>query len=155
MKPPRVKMLTPSGRFEINKRICLSMSDYHAESWNPSWTVEKILVGMMSFMYEESTESIGSLLDSWKNREKMAKDSELFNMQNETYVQLFGGGEENDGEDGAGDDGDAPQGKGTAKPKTALQNAIEEDDGLEDDEDVCRFCLCPASQHSPLVLQNL
>ena len=35
-------MLTPSGRFEINKRICLSMSDFHKEpgtqrgvSWDP------------------------------------------------------------------------------------------------------------------------
>ena len=27
----RPRMLTPSGRFEINKRICLSMSDFHKE----------------------------------------------------------------------------------------------------------------------------
>ena len=27
-----LRMLTPSGRFEINKRICLSMSDFHKES---------------------------------------------------------------------------------------------------------------------------
>ena len=46
MKPPSIKVLTPSGRFEINKRICLSMSDFHKESWNPSWTVEKILIGL-------------------------------------------------------------------------------------------------------------
>ncbi len=29
LKPPSVLMLTPSGRFEVNQRICLSMSDYH------------------------------------------------------------------------------------------------------------------------------
>merc|ERR1719313_3155040 len=89
MKPPSIKLLTPSGRFEVNKRICLSMSDFHAESWNPSWTVEKILIGLMSFMYEESTESIGSLLESWENRKKYAQESEYFNAQNEIYVELF------------------------------------------------------------------
>ena len=45
MKPPAIKMLTPSGRFELNRRICVSMSDFHIEQWNPSWTVEKILIG--------------------------------------------------------------------------------------------------------------
>lgn len=28
-KPPEVYMLTPSGRFEINKKICLSISSFH------------------------------------------------------------------------------------------------------------------------------
>jgi ubiquitin-conjugating enzyme E2 J1 len=28
----------PNGRFETNKRICLSMSDFHPESWQPSWS---------------------------------------------------------------------------------------------------------------------
>eukprot|EP00331_Platyophrya_macrostoma_P023502 CAMPEP_0176456168 /NCGR_PEP_ID=MMETSP0127-20121128/31116_1 /TAXON_ID=938130 /ORGANISM="Platyophrya macrostoma, Strain WH" /LENGTH=106 /DNA_ID=CAMNT_0017846053 /DNA_START=29 /DNA_END=345 /DNA_ORIENTATION=+ len=43
--PPAIRMLTPSGRFEINRRLCLSISDYHPESWNPIWDVEMILVG--------------------------------------------------------------------------------------------------------------
>ena len=25
----------------------------YSRSWNPSWTVEKILIGLMSFMYED------------------------------------------------------------------------------------------------------
>ena len=37
LKPPGIEMLTPSGRFEVSKRICMSMSDYHPESWNPCW----------------------------------------------------------------------------------------------------------------------
>ena len=40
----------PSGRFETNTRICLSMSDFHAEMWNPGWNVETILIGLLSFM---------------------------------------------------------------------------------------------------------
>ena len=29
-KPPSILMLTPSGRFAVNQRLCLSMSDYRA-----------------------------------------------------------------------------------------------------------------------------
>jgi ubiquitin-conjugating enzyme E2 J2 len=49
-QPPAVLMLTPSGRFEINKKICMSMSDFHPETWNPMWSVSTILVGLLSFM---------------------------------------------------------------------------------------------------------
>lgn len=29
LKPPGVVMMTPSGRFQPNRRLCLSMSDFH------------------------------------------------------------------------------------------------------------------------------
>ena len=32
-KPPGIVMLTPSGRFKTNTRLCLSMSDFHPETW--------------------------------------------------------------------------------------------------------------------------
>jgi ubiquitin-protein ligase len=35
LKPPSILMLTPSGRFKPNTRLCLSMSDFHPETWNP------------------------------------------------------------------------------------------------------------------------
>ena len=54
LKPPAIYMLTPSGRFDINTRLCLSMSDFHPESWNPSWRIESILVGLVSFMLDPS-----------------------------------------------------------------------------------------------------
>ncbi len=50
LAPPRVVMHTPSGRFEVDMALCLSMSDYHPETWNPVWGVEKILMGLLSFM---------------------------------------------------------------------------------------------------------
>lgn len=34
-KPPAIAMLTPNGRFAPNVNICMSMSSYHPESWNP------------------------------------------------------------------------------------------------------------------------
>ncbi|EDO28988.1 predicted protein, partial [Nematostella vectensis] len=38
MKPPSIMLLTPNGRFEIGKKICLSMSAHHPETWQPSWS---------------------------------------------------------------------------------------------------------------------
>ena len=37
-KPPSILMITKSGRFQINTRLCLSMSDFHPETWNPMWS---------------------------------------------------------------------------------------------------------------------
>lgn len=34
-KPPSIYMFTPNGRFEVNRRLCLSISDYHPDEWNP------------------------------------------------------------------------------------------------------------------------
>eukprot|EP00928_Gymnodinium_smaydae_P070397 TRINITY_DN54242_c0_g1_i1.p1 TRINITY_DN54242_c0_g1~~TRINITY_DN54242_c0_g1_i1.p1 ORF type:complete len:1126 (-),score=276.04 TRINITY_DN54242_c0_g1_i1:79-3456(-) len=128
MKPPSIKMLTPSGRFEINRRICLSMSDFHAESWNPSWTIEKILIGLMSFMYEESTASIGSILESFERRKRYAAESEYFNVQNDIYCELFCaemGTEEL-----------------LQKQKSRKLYSVEmEEDVDENNEHGCRFCL--------------
>jgi ubiquitin-conjugating enzyme E2 J2 len=50
MKPPAVYMTTPNGRFKTNQRLCLSMSDFHPETWNPMWSVSSILTGLYSFM---------------------------------------------------------------------------------------------------------
>lgn len=49
-KPPSIRMITPNGRFQVNTRLCLSMSDFHPGTWNPSWSVSTILNGLLSFM---------------------------------------------------------------------------------------------------------
>jgi ubiquitin-conjugating enzyme E2 J2 len=49
-KPPSIQMITPNGRFKPSTRLCLTMSDFHPESWNPSWSVASILTGLLSFM---------------------------------------------------------------------------------------------------------
>jgi ubiquitin-conjugating enzyme E2 J2 len=83
MKPPSVMMITPSGRFEEKERICLTISDYHPESWNPVWKVESILFGLMSFMLSDE-DSVGSLDMSEKERKQFAKKSLDWNMKNKT-----------------------------------------------------------------------
>lgn len=49
-KPPSIYMITPSGRFKPNTRLCLSISDFHPDNWNPAWSVSTILTGLLSFM---------------------------------------------------------------------------------------------------------
>lgn len=49
-KPPEIRMITPNGRFHTNTRLCLSMSDYHPDTWQPAWSVATILTGLLSFM---------------------------------------------------------------------------------------------------------
>ena len=46
-------MITPNGRFQINTRLCLSISDFHPDTWNPAWSVATILTGLLSFMVRE------------------------------------------------------------------------------------------------------
>ena len=36
-KPPKVKMLTPNGRFKEKNYICFSMTHFHPESWSSQW----------------------------------------------------------------------------------------------------------------------
>lgn len=82
-------MLTPSGRFQPGAKICLSMSDFHPESWNPSWGVRLILLGIQSFFYEESS-TTGALQGvSAAERKKHAKESLAYNINNPTYRKLF------------------------------------------------------------------
>lgn len=49
-QPPSIYMTTPNGRFKVNMRLCLSISDYHPDTWNPAWSVSTILTGLLSFM---------------------------------------------------------------------------------------------------------
>ena len=87
-KPPSIMMLTPSGRFETNKRLCLSMSDFHPETWVPAWSVASILNGVLSFMLE-STPTVGSVERSLPERRRLAALSHAFNRKTHMFRELF------------------------------------------------------------------
>jgi len=61
MKPPNVIFMTPNGRFELHKKICLSISGYHPETWRPSWSIRTALLAMIGFMPTHGNGAIGSL----------------------------------------------------------------------------------------------
>jgi len=78
MKPPNIIVLTPNGRFEIGKKICLSISGHHPESWQPSWSIRTALLAIIGFMPTPSQGTIGSLDYPPEERKKLAKKSGNF-----------------------------------------------------------------------------
>lgn len=88
LKPPSVMMLTPNGRFKTGRRLCLSMSDYHPESWNPMWSVSTIIYGLISFMVETAP-TLGSIETSSTKKKTFARHSLEFNVKNEQFKKLF------------------------------------------------------------------
>lgn len=81
-------MITPSGRFETNTKLCLSMSDFHPESWSPIWNVGTILNGLSSFMVDTAT-TVGSITTSSECKRALALTSLEFNSKNEDFAVLF------------------------------------------------------------------
>ena len=87
-KPPSIYMITPSGRFKTNRRLCLSISDYHPDTWNPAWSVSTILTGLLSFMVE-NTPTLGSLDTSDIEKQQLALRSLEFNINDSIFCELF------------------------------------------------------------------
>ncbi|GJQ79060.1 hypothetical protein Trydic_g216 [Trypoxylus dichotomus] len=73
MQPPNIILLTPNGRFEVNKKICLSISGYHPESWQPSWSIRTALLALIAFMPTPAAGTVGSL-DYTPEERKLAED---------------------------------------------------------------------------------
>jgi ubiquitin-protein ligase len=90
-KPPDYFMLTPSGRFEINKKICFSNSGYHSESWSPLWGIHQIIMGMISFFYERTSAGISHISSTTpEQRANYALDSVEYNNKHlKSTLKLF------------------------------------------------------------------
>lgn len=76
MKPPDIIMLTPNGRFEVGKKICLSISGHHPETWQPSWSIRTALLAIIGFMPSPAQGMIGSLDYTPEERKILAKKSQ-------------------------------------------------------------------------------
>lgn len=74
LKPPEIVLLTPNGRFEVNTRICLSVTSHHEETWQPSWGIRTILTALVGFMPTEA-EGLGSLDYPPEERRRLAEKS--------------------------------------------------------------------------------
>jgi ubiquitin-conjugating enzyme E2 J2 len=78
LKPPGIEMITPNGRFKSKKKICMSMSDYHPESWNPAWHTQTILLGLISFMNTDEL-TTGCIITTDRQKRQLAKATIDFN----------------------------------------------------------------------------
>lgn len=75
MKPPSIMLLTPNGRFETGKKICLSMSAHHPETWQPSWSIRTVLLAIIGFMPSKGGGAIGALDYTSDERKILARKS--------------------------------------------------------------------------------
>ncbi|KAK4052587.1 Ubiquitin-conjugating enzyme E2 6 [Microbotryomycetes sp. JL221] len=93
--PPAIKMMTPSGRFAPSTAICTSMSNFHPGSWNPAWSVNTILVGLLSFMLgDEITTGAplrvpGSIRATENERHVFATASHTWNIAQPKFRAMF------------------------------------------------------------------
>lgn len=87
-KPPGIKMLTPSGRFQPDRKICFSMSDFHPGTWNPAWSVATILTGLLSFMLSDEM-TTGSITSSDPHKRAFAAHSHTWNLTQQRFKDAF------------------------------------------------------------------
>ena len=78
MKPPSIMLLNPNGRFELNKKICLSISGYHPESWRPSWSIRTAILAIIGFLPTKGEGAIGSLDYTPEERRLLARKSRSY-----------------------------------------------------------------------------
>ncbi|CUM64479.1 uncharacterized protein PRCAT00002084001 [Priceomyces carsonii] len=72
--PPELQMISPSGRFKTRVPLCLTLSSFHKELWNATWSIDKILIGFVSFM-NSSEKSVGTLILSEDVKIELAQKS--------------------------------------------------------------------------------
>ncbi|XP_045438170.1 LOW QUALITY PROTEIN: ubiquitin-conjugating enzyme E2 J2-like [Pipistrellus kuhlii] len=90
IKPPSIYMITPhpNGRFKCNTRLCLSITDFHPDTWDRAWSVSTILTGLPSFMVEKGP-TLGSIETSDFTKRQLAAQSLLFNLKGKVFCELF------------------------------------------------------------------
>ncbi len=75
LQPPSFRFLTPTGRFEVNREICLSISGHHEETWQPAWGIRTALVAIRSFMDSDAKGQLGGMDCTEGTRKAMAQAS--------------------------------------------------------------------------------
>ena len=91
-KAPDFVFLTPSGRFEINKKICTSFTGFHNELYSPSWNIASMCAGLISFMTDKETlesKGIGGISSTKEEKQQIAKDSIELIKNNEIFNKYF------------------------------------------------------------------
>ena len=79
-QPPKIRMLTPSGRFNTGEDICTTFTNYHQESWSPSWNLRFISMGFVSFMLDDD-HGVGSITRTSQERKQIANESSNYNKE--------------------------------------------------------------------------
>lgn len=71
--PPDIIFTTPSGRFDVGKKICLTVTGFHPESWQPAWSTRTILLALRHHMAIDDG-AVGSIRSDEATRARYAKE---------------------------------------------------------------------------------
>merc|ERR1740139_1169214 len=77
LAPPNIYFMNKSGRYEINKKICMNITSYHKEEWTPAWTLRTMMEAVCAYFTVEDR-GIGSIKLTPAARKKLAKESVNF-----------------------------------------------------------------------------
>lgn len=86
--PPKIQMLTPSGRFSVSKNICTTFTDHHKESWSPAYTFSTIMKSFVSFMLDKYDGHVGGMNASNEDKIILANKSKEYNIK-EKLIDIF------------------------------------------------------------------
>lgn len=86
--PVDFMMLTPNGRFSINRKICLSNSGYHSDQWTPMWNMRTILMAFLSIMLDDDTTGLSHIKESKHERRIKAENSFSYNISNYKDIMI-------------------------------------------------------------------
>lgn len=78
LRPPSFRFMTPNGRFEANREICLSISGHHEETWQPAWGIRTAVVALRTFMTTNAAGQLGGLDTTESVRRRLATESPAF-----------------------------------------------------------------------------
>lgn len=70
-KAPAISVLTPTGRWEVGKDICLSASAHHQETWDPLWNLRTLVMGLRGHILTQPRE-IGAISTPVEHQRKLA-----------------------------------------------------------------------------------
>lgn len=92
-KAPDFQFLTPSGRFEINKRVCTSFTGYHQELYSPSWNIASMCAGLISFMTDSidkiESKGIGGIVSTIEDKKRIAMNSREYIKNDNVIYNIF------------------------------------------------------------------
>ena len=79
-KAPSICVLTPNGRWEVGKPICLSASAYHQETWDPNWNLRTLVMALRGHMLTQPRE-IGAISTTPDRQRNLAQLSRIWECQ--------------------------------------------------------------------------
>nr|CAG8564827.1 3348_t:CDS:2 [Entrophospora candida] len=88
-KPPNLMLMTQNGRFELNKKICLSITGYHPEYWLPAWGIRTVLLALIGFLTTKSNGAIGGIDYTESERKILAKRNLIETAVNNNEYKKF------------------------------------------------------------------